>query len=251
MNSESVRRSGNRVRPWQGVIVLASLAIVLQVGLLTAVLGIQPVVLGGTAVATAVYGGIVAYGSHRHGTGPAGPTPATALTILRGTPVVVLAGLLPVGRQAGMLGWLPALLFGTAALLDAADGRIARATDSVSPLGDWLDTEVDAFAVLVAVVWAVQVGAVPAVFLIAGVARYLYTGALLVRRWRGRETAPLDEVSFRRVNGAVQMGVLFVLLAPVLPRVGTGIALVWLVPVIGMFLRDWLVATRRLVPVGT
>lgn len=248
MNLDYVRRPISRVRPWQRATALVVLAVAVQAGLLTAAIGIQSRPLGLIALGTVAYGSLIAYGSRRPGVETPRLTGATLITVLRGTPAVVLTGFLAVGRPAGVLGWLPAVLFGATALLDAADGRVARATDTVSPLGDWLDNEVDSFAVLIAVLWAVQVGAVPAVFLLVGVARYVFGGARLLRTYRGRPTAPLDDYWFRRASGAVQMGVLFVVLTPVFSQTGSLLAVGWLVLVVWSFLRDWLIVTRRLAP---
>lgn len=168
-------------------------------------------------------------------------TPATAVTVLRGSAAVALAGFLFSGRPEGLVAWLPACLFGAAVALDAADGALARATDSTSAFGAALDVETDALAVLVGVLVAVRTGQAPAVFLAVGLARYAFLAAATFRRYRGSRVGSLPPRASRRVLGAAQMVVLALVLAP-MPgaTVSHLLAVAVMGPVLAGFVRDWL-----------
>lgn len=171
-------------------------------------------------------------------------TAATAVTVVRGSAAVVLAGFLLAGRPGGLLAWVPALLFGGAVLLDAVDGALARATDTTSAFGARLDVETDAFAVLVGVLVAVRFGQAPAVFIAVGLARYAFLAGLWTRRVRGLAVRELPPRFSRRAIGAVQVAVVFLVISPAL---GAGssrlLALAVMVPVLVGFGRDWLLVT--------
>jgi CDP-diacylglycerol--glycerol-3-phosphate 3-phosphatidyltransferase len=112
-------------------------------------------------------------------------TLATTVTLSRGAALAVFAGFLPVGLPSGRFVWFPAALFALAAGLDAIDGRIARRMDAVSELGGRLDTEMDGLTVLFGTVFVVTADLVPAVFLLVGVARYLFVAGIWLRKRRG------------------------------------------------------------------
>lgn len=183
----------------------------------------------------------------RHENGVQSLTLATVLTIVRGTAVVVLAGYVVLEPPTGLRAWLPALLFGLAALLDGLDGVLARATGTVSPFGERLDAEMDALMLFVGVVVTVRFGFVPFFYLVVGLARYLFVGAIFLRRLRGKPVCDLPPRNSRRILGATQMVVVFVALAP-----AVGATLSWwlatlaMIPFLGGFLRDWLLVSGRL-----
>ena len=173
-------------------------------------------------------------------------TTATVLTTCRGSAAVVLAGFLVVERPTGMLVWLPALLFGAAALLDGVDGQLARATGTESAFGSRLDTEMDSLALLIGVAVAIRFGQAPLVFLLVGLARYAFVAGIIRRRWQGIRVGELPARSSRRILGAGMMGVVFCLLTPVLDgNQGGVLAIVAMVPFLLGFVRDWWLLTRR------
>lgn len=172
--------------------------------------------------------------------------PATAVTLLRGGAVAVLSGFLVV-RPEGPLAWLPVGLYAAAAGLDAADGVVARRTDSVTATGARLDTEVDALGLLVGAALAVRLGAAPAAYLLVGLARYAFLAGVGLRRRLGRPVRPLPASPVRRYNAGAQMVVVILLLAP-RPAAAHSrlLAAVAMLPFLAVFLRDWLLVTGRL-----
>ena len=178
-------------------------------------------------------------------------TLATWVTVARGAAVAVLAGFVVAGSPAetGIVSWVPAALFAVAALLDAVDGVLARATDSVTDLGARLDVEIDALVVLVGTLVAVVDGALPSVFLAVGAARYLFVAA---RWWRVRHGRPVSELPpnrFRRPLGALAMLAIWLALVPVLENTVTyAFAGLVLVPFLANFCWDWLAVSGRFEP---
>lgn len=174
-------------------------------------------------------------------------TLATAITVFRAGVVAVLAGFLLVGGHEGPIAWVPGTLFAVVAALDAIDGAVARATNEVSRLGERLDHEVDALAVLVGAAIVVIEGYAPVAYLVVGAARYCFVLATGWRRSRGFPVADLPPSRLRTALGATQMVVIWLALLPVpgreLSRVLTTIAMV---PFLAGFVRDWLVVTGRI-----
>ena len=111
---------------------------------------------------------LLAVALHRAGTTRFGP--ANVVTLVRASLGQVVAALVAASfaglDHRTLLMWLTAL----ALALDAVDGRVARRTRSVTPLGARFDMEADAFLIL-----ALSVAAVPVVgwwVLAIGFARY-------------------------------------------------------------------------------
>lgn len=174
-------------------------------------------------------------------------TLATVVTIGRGSVLAVLAGFLFVEVPAGPTAWLPGALFATAAVLDGVDGRLARATDSVSELGRRLDTEMDALTVLVGAALVVSNGLAPVAFLALGLARYAFVAGTHLRRRRGLAVSSLESSRRRRVIGATAMVAIWLALSPIPGRnLSRLVATVVLVPFLLSFARDWLAVTGRL-----
>ena len=90
------------------------------------------------------------WGAHaRAGAGSAPLGVATHVTALRGLLVSLVAGFVCV-PPSGAASFIPAILYGAAALLDNVDGRVARRRGEASPLGAHFDEAMDALGVLVA-----------------------------------------------------------------------------------------------------
>ncbi|NIH80649.1 CDP-alcohol phosphatidyltransferase family protein [Amycolatopsis viridis] len=146
--------------------------------------------------------------------------PADRVTLARAT---LTGGVLAL-VAAGSSGPVPAGLATLALALDAVDGRVARRTATVSPLGARFDLEADAVLILVLCVpVAVVLG--PWVLLI-GAMRYAFVAAGWVLPWlRG----PLAPDRARKAVAAAQGVTLLVVVAGVLPRgaalAGTAVAL--------------------------
>ncbi len=239
----------SQVAPW-GVATAMSAAAV-GIGLLTLSMTLTVPSLFGITVAS-VFGvqTTIFYYVNRAVTRESGRqqfTVATGVTVLRGSAILVLAGFVVVGRPDGLLAWIPALLFGAGALFDGLDGAVARATDTVSAFGARLDVEVDALALLVGTAVTVRIDAAPTVFLLVGLARYAFVGAIALRESRGLPVKTLPPRLSRRILGALGMIVVFVVLTPGLDQTHTRpLAVVAMIPFLLGFCRDWLLVTGRL-----
>ncbi|MDQ0380980.1 CDP-alcohol phosphatidyltransferase family protein [Amycolatopsis thermophila] len=163
-------------------------------------------------------------------------TPADRVTLARATVAGGVVALVAGGSTGPVL-----VAFAAVALaLDAVDGRIARRTGTVSPLGARFDMEVDAFLILVlSIAAAASLG--PWV-LVIGAMRYAFVVAGWVAPWL-RGALPPDLP--RKAVAAAQGIALVVVVADVLPSswvvaAGALAALVW------SFGRDvgWLWRTR-------
>jgi len=173
-------------------------------------------------------------------------TLATAVTLARGAALAVFAGFLVTGLSAGQAAWLPAVLFAIAAGLDTVDGVIARATDSVSDLGARLDTEMDGLTVLIGTATVVSADLAPTVFLLVGLARYLFVFGIWRRQRRGLPVYDLPPSQLRRVLGGLAMATIWLALLPVTgPSVTRPVASVVLIPFLFNFCRDWLAVSGR------
>lgn len=173
-------------------------------------------------------------------------TLATWVTLARGGAVAVLAGFAATGLPSGTGAWVPAALFAVAAALDAFDGVLARATDSVTDLGSRLDVEIDGLVVLVGTLVAVVDGALPVVFLAVAGARYLFVAGRLWRRRRNRPVYELPPNPLRRPLGALAMVAVWLALLPILSDgVSRAFATLVLVPFLANFGWDWLAVTGR------
>ncbi|MDA0566535.1 CDP-alcohol phosphatidyltransferase family protein [Streptomonospora sp. S1-112] len=151
--------------------------------------------------------------------------PADAVTLVRAVLVGGVAALVADGLVAdGLAGgpehpgdparWVLAALAAVALALDALDGRVARRTRTVSPLGARFDMEVDAVLLLVLSADAAA-GPVGAWVLAIGAMRYMFGGAGRVLPWL---RAPLPPSTARKAVAGAQ-GVVLVALAAGVPVV--------------------------------
>lgn len=173
--------------------------------------------------------------------------PGTLLTVARGVLVAFLAGFLLLPQPTESLVWLPAALYGAAALADYVDGTLARLTDHVTMLGARLDTEFDALGILIAPLLAVLYGQLALWYLSVSVARYLFVLGIRLRRLRGLPVFALPPRRSRRLLAGLQMAFLTVVLSPVVtPPITTVVAVFVAGPFIAGFARDWLYVSGRL-----
>jgi len=174
---------------------------------------------------------------------------ANILTLIRGGLIAVLAGFLLVPKPAGILGWLPALLYTLLASLDFLDGYWARKSNTTTRLGELLDQEYDALGILVAVVLTIQYGHLPAAFIYIGLAKYVFSWGIAWRKHRGATVYSLPPSYMRRRLAGFQMGILAVFLWPIARPPGTLLAeLIVGVPLLFGFIRDWLLVSGALDP---
>lgn len=187
------------------------LAALMSVGLATV-----PAIIGwacGVVVCAAVHGGAGAAGAVDLG-------PADVVTLTRSVLTCALAALVadPSLPEPAAAVILP--LAALALVLDAVDGRVARATRTQSDFGGRFDGEADAFLLLV-----LSVHVAPAYgwwVLAIGAARYAYALAGWVMPWL---RVPLPFRYWRKVVTAVQGVVLLVAAAGVVPRRLSSLAL--------------------------
>lgn len=176
---------------------------------------------------------------------------ANRISLLRGLLISLTAGFLFLAPQgdspaASFMAWLPGGLYLAAAVLDGVDGAWARRTRTESPLGRILDTHIDALGVLVASAVAVSTHRLPAYYLAAGLAYYLFQFGLWCRRRRGRSIHPAGSRRFARLVAGFQMGFLAVALLPVFSREVLALAApVFLLPLLAGFVWDWQVVRGR------
>jgi phosphatidylglycerophosphate synthase len=152
--------------------------------------------------------------------------PANRVTLARLALVALLAGLL--GENAASVTWPIVAIATLAAVLDAADGPLARRTGLASPFGARFDMEADALLMLVLALLAWQLGKAGGWIVAAGLLRYLFVGAGRAWRWLER---PLPASMRRKAICVIQIVTLVVCLAPIVPPAasapiaGAGLAL--------------------------
>ena len=194
--------------------------------------------------------------NHRPGEAAVLPTfgLGNTLSLARGLLMMALVGFLFQPRPGGgafddWRAWIPGLLYTLAALPDYVDGYLARKTNHVTPLGEWLDMTLDSVGVLTATGLAVQYGTVPWWYLPIGLARYLFLTGIWIRQKRG---LPVYEMPFsvrRRGFAALKMGFIFAILLPPFAPPATHLgAAAFGIPFALAFIWDWLVVSGALPP---
>lgn len=171
--------------------------------------------------------------------------PANWITLARGGLIAILAGFMlqpwP-GRSSGpaWTGWVPGAVYLTAVAGDVLDGFVARTTASQTPLGELLDTRIDALGILVACLLAIHYGQLPGYYLSAGVAYYVLRLAIRLRRKTGRPCCEVRPRRSAKVMAGIQMVFLGIVLLPLFSPQFTHIAAVLiLIPFLVGFLLDW------------
>ena len=166
---------------------------------------------------------------------------ANAVTLARGWLFAAVGGFVALQPSAAV-AWVPGLCYGTGALLDQVDGRLARHTSTESSLGEQLDMAIDTLGFVVAPAVAVAWGHLPVWYLLLAAARYLFKLGRGYREWRGLPVHELSPSSLRRNLSGVQMAFLTVALLPLVPPDVLAVAAVGvLTPSLVMFVRDYLV----------
>lgn len=172
---------------------------------------------------------------------------ANRITIARAALATGLAGFLFGPWPPGILAWIPGLLFTAVSLMDFLDGYAARATGMLTRLGEQLDMQWDCIAVLFAVFLLARYQQVPVVYVLVGLMRYIYLFGLWLHARRGGSLRELPPNRFRRVVGGMQMGFICVALLPIFtPPVTQIVAVIFMLPVLWGFTRDFLAVTGRI-----
>ncbi|MDZ5812463.1 CDP-alcohol phosphatidyltransferase family protein [Halorubrum sp. AD140] len=171
---------------------------------------------------------------------------ANAVTIVRGALYAVVAGFV-VAPPETTLAWAPALCYGGGVALDNLDGRVARTIGRETETGRRLDMAFDTFGFVAAPLVAVLWGLLPVWYLSISAARYVFRGAVWLRRVRGLPVYDRPDSDLGKYLAGVQMTFVTVALVPPVPT-----DLVWtlapavLAPSLGVFGRDYLAVSGRL-----
>lgn len=170
---------------------------------------------------------------------------ANVLTLLRLAMIALLAGLVgrPMPGDAAPLAWAVVVFATTTAVLDAADGPLARSQRLASEFGARFDMECDALLVAVLCLLLVQFDKAGPWVLAAGAMRYAFVLAGRAWPWIDRPLFP----SWRRKAVCVaQITLLIVCLGPVIARPASqAIAAVGLAMLGASFFVDLLWLYRR------
>lgn len=166
------------------------------------------------------------------------------LTLTRGLLLLLLTGFLFSPRPTGPLLWVPAILFTASRLIDCFDGYVARITRHDTKLGAILDIEFDGLDLLVAVLLGIQYGVLPLWYIVLAVSRQLFVLGLWLRTRAGKPNRMWPPSDNRRVIAAYQTGFITVMLWPGFgPPLSTLASVIFAIPLIYSFGRDWLVAS--------
>lgn len=170
--------------------------------------------------------------------------PGMLVTVARGFLLGMLAGFLFTPRPEGFLGWVPAISYTSASILDYLDGYVARVYGDVTMLGERLDTELDAQGMLLASALAVWYGALPAWFLVIGLLRYGFQFGRWALRSLGKRARELPPSVSRRPIAGLTMGFLSAVLWPIFSPPETVVAgIIFALIILLSFGRDWLVVS--------
>jgi CDP-diacylglycerol--glycerol-3-phosphate 3-phosphatidyltransferase len=173
----------------------------------------------------------------------------TTLTLVCGLLLFLLAGFLFAPRPDGWLGWLPAVLYTTARVVDYVDGYVARITQHETKLGGILDMELDGLGVLIAILLGIQYGVLPLWYLPLALSRQLFILGIWWRTRRGLPVYAMTPSSNRRIIAGYQTGFLTVALWPPFgPPTATLAAVIFALPLVASFARDWWVVSGMLDP---
>lgn len=195
------------------------------------------------------YGGVARHRSKRTGVLLKDLGTGNVFSLLRAWLIAILAGYLFGPRPAGVSGWLPALAFTLSYVADQFDGYFARRQGSQSDFGEALDMELDGLGVLVAVSLAVGYRTLPVAFLPMGLARYIFTLFLGIRRRLGLPVTDLAPSRSRRPIAGLTRGFLSAALWPILTRPEATVAgIPFYAALASSFTRDALVAACIISP---
>ncbi|MFW6000016.1 MAG: CDP-alcohol phosphatidyltransferase family protein [Halorubrum sp.] len=171
---------------------------------------------------------------------------ANAVTLVRGALYAIVAGFVVLPPETG-LAWVPALCYGTGVALDNLDGTVARTLGRETEVGRRLDMAFDTFGFVAAPLVAVLWGLLPVWYLSISAARYVFRGAVWLRRVRGLPVGDLPDSDLGKYLAGVQMVFVTVALVPPVPtRLVWTLAPVVLLPSLAVFTRDYLAVSGRL-----
>ncbi len=168
------------------------------------------------------------------------------LTIIRGMVIAAAGGFLATPSPTGIWQWLPGLLYLLAVLGDRFDGYLARRTDHVTLMGAQLDMRLDALGILIATFLGLRFSRLPVWYLLVGFTFYFFTLGKWYRLQHNKPVYTLPADPGRPLLAGLQMGFLSVSILPIFPpEVTRTAAIIFGVPLLVTFLRDWLIVSGR------
>lgn len=151
-------------------------------------------------------------------------TVATVVTISRGFLAVFATSIAisSIGiNGAESIGWLVGTAFGMSGLLDLVDGWLARNKSVKTELGSRMDIETDALSTLFGSIIVVVEGLVSPLFLLVGLARYIYLIYFLVLYG---DTDPSDDGNYQWLNQLLLVLVFASISVSMFPIIGAEIS---------------------------
>jgi phosphatidylglycerophosphate synthase len=174
---------------------------------------------------------------------------ANAITVTRAALAATLAGFLIQPSLTGaeaLWEWLPGLVYMIVAVLDYADGYVARRSADVTCLGEFLDTQVDALALLLVSGLLVANGKAPLPYLWVGVGYYVLQAAIALRRAAGKTIGVVTPRPDARWVAGCEMAFAALALLPVFQPEATRPAAWVMTLALGISLgRDWVIVCGR------
>jgi CDP-diacylglycerol--glycerol-3-phosphate 3-phosphatidyltransferase len=171
---------------------------------------------------------------------------ANTVTLLRGALYAVVGGFVVVPADTDLV-WIPALCYGTGAVLDKLDGTVARTVGQQTALGSRLDTAFDTFGFVAAPLVAVLWGLLPVWYLAISAARYVFLAGIGWRRVRGLPVYDRPDSDLGKYLAGVQMAFITIALVPPAPTdIVWTVAPIVLAPSLAVFGRDYLAVSGRL-----
>lgn len=179
---------------------------------------------------------------------------ANWITLWRAAGIIVLAGFLPMALKTdfglltqGWIAWVPGSAYLVIATLDLLDGYVARRQQRETELGKQLDIVTDAAGLLIASLLAVALGRLPSLYLLVGLAYYVFVFGIWFRKKRSLPIVTLRSRPYSRIIAGCQMGLVAMALLPNFKPAFTGLAgYIFMTPLLAGFFRDWLVVSCRI-----
>jgi CDP-diacylglycerol--glycerol-3-phosphate 3-phosphatidyltransferase len=142
---------------------------------------------------------------------------ADLVTFGRGAVIACVAGFLLLPRPSGWYAWMPGVLYLLAVLADYVDGYLARLHNSTSEFGAALDRTFDGIITLVGSLLGIHYGHLPVWYFAVGIAFFVFSLAIWIRKKSGRVVLDLPSSNYRRVVGGSNVFFIGVALTPALP----------------------------------
>jgi len=172
---------------------------------------------------------------------------ANKLTIMRGWLIACTGGFLFQEYPPAVVALAPAVFYTISAIIDRLDGYAARRSGQISCMGAELDTVFDALGLAIAPLLAVWYGKIHWTYLGVSCAYYMFHLGLMYRRRAGLPVFELKPKLSRRAIAGVQMGFIAIVLFPVFEPPATCVAgFVFMFPLLGGFILDWLSVSGRI-----